>query len=40
MTIRVTSAVLSLTGERSRPVAVGSMTIQVAAGGERARREH
>ena len=38
---RVTSVVFSLTGEGSWPVAVGSMTIQVAAGGhQRARREH
>ena len=37
---RVTSVVFSLTGEGSWPVAVGSMTIQVAPSGERARREH
>ncbi len=37
---RVTSVAFSLTGEGSWPVAVGSMTIQVAAGGERATREH
>ncbi len=38
---RVTSVVFSLTGEGSWPVAVGSMTIQVAASGhQRARREH